>query len=185
MDALLKSTAQDAKASERDSFFLAAPQISTPKGGGAIRGLGEKFATNPVTGTGSLTIPVPVTPGRAGFAPQLALAYDSGAGNSAFGLGWQLGLPHISRKTEKGLPRYWDHAESDRFILSGHEDLVRQCESDANGHWKKTGGVSGRIDGAAPPSHAWLHEAGKQTRRRILFSRGCGTRTHDVRLVSQ
>ena len=30
----------------------APPQISLPKGGGAIRGIGEKFAANPVTGTG-------------------------------------------------------------------------------------------------------------------------------------
>jgi hypothetical protein len=29
-----------------------APSISLPKGGGAIRGMGEKFAANPVTGTG-------------------------------------------------------------------------------------------------------------------------------------
>lgn len=30
----------------------AAPSISLPKGGGAIRGMCEKFAANPVTGTG-------------------------------------------------------------------------------------------------------------------------------------
>ena len=29
------------------------PTLSLPKGGGAIRGIGEKFAANPVTGTGS------------------------------------------------------------------------------------------------------------------------------------
>lgn len=28
------------------------PAISLPKGGGAIRGMGEKFAANPVTGAG-------------------------------------------------------------------------------------------------------------------------------------
>lgn len=33
-----------------------APSISLPKGGGAIRGMGEKFAVNPVTGTGSMTV---------------------------------------------------------------------------------------------------------------------------------
>ena len=32
----------------------AVPSISLPKGGGAIRGMGEKFAANPVTGTGSM-----------------------------------------------------------------------------------------------------------------------------------
>src|SRR5207248_1525619 len=30
------------------------PSPSLPKGGGGIRGLGEKFGVNPVTGTGSL-----------------------------------------------------------------------------------------------------------------------------------
>ena len=33
------------------------PAIPLPKGGGAIRGIGEKFAANPVTGTGSLSVP--------------------------------------------------------------------------------------------------------------------------------
>src|SRR5262245_20919910 len=103
---------------------FAAPSISLPKGGGAIRGVGEKFAANPVTGAGSMTVPVAVSPGRSGFGPQLALSYDSGAGNGPFGLGWNLSLPAITRKTDKGLPKYQDADESDVFILSGAEDLV-------------------------------------------------------------
>jgi RHS repeat-associated protein len=101
-----------------------APSISLPKGGGAIRGIGEKFATNPVTGTASLSVPIAVSPGRAGFAPQLSLSYDSGAGNGPFGFGWQLAVPAITRKTEKGLPRYFDALDSDVFVLSDAEDLV-------------------------------------------------------------
>ncbi|MBW2690225.1 MAG: hypothetical protein JRC99_09885, partial [Deltaproteobacteria bacterium] len=100
------------------------PSISLPKGGGAIRGIGEKFAANPVTGTGSLSVPIATTPGRSGFGPQLSLSYDSGAGNGPFGFGWSLSLPSITRKTDKGLPRYQDADESDVFILSGAEDLV-------------------------------------------------------------
>ena len=80
------------------------PSISLPKGGGAIRGVGEKFAANPVTGSGSMSVPLPIAPGRAGFGPQLSLSYDSGAGNGPFGFGWNLALPSISRKTDKGLP---------------------------------------------------------------------------------
>src|SRR5437867_13120508 len=86
----------------------AAPSISLPQGGGAIRGMGEKFATNPVTGTGSMTVPLATSPGRSGFGPQLSLSYDSGSGNGPFGLGWSLSLPQITRKTDKGLPRYDD-----------------------------------------------------------------------------
>src|SRR5262245_49508647 len=69
-----------------------APSIVLPKGGGAIRGIGEKFAANPVTGTGSMTVPIYTSPGRSGFGPQLSLSYDSGAGNGPFGFGWSLSL---------------------------------------------------------------------------------------------
>src|SRR5256885_13470941 len=93
----------------------AAPIISLPKGGGAIRGIGEKFAANPATGTGSLSVPIATSPGRSGFGPQLSLTYDSGSGNGPFGFGWSLSLPAITRKTGKGLPRYDDAGESDVF----------------------------------------------------------------------
>src|SRR5213595_2685017 len=93
------------------------PTISLPKGGGAIRGIGEKFGANPVTGTGSMTIPIATSPGRSGFGPQLSLSYDSAAGNGPFGLGWTLALPSITRKTDKGLPRYRLAEESDVFVL--------------------------------------------------------------------
>jgi hypothetical protein len=63
----------------KESFQISAPSISLPRGGGAIRGIGEKFAANPVTGTGSMTVPIAVSPGRGGFGPQLSLSYDSGA----------------------------------------------------------------------------------------------------------
>ncbi|MCC5906679.1 MAG: VCBS repeat-containing protein [Balneolaceae bacterium] len=113
---------------------LSVPSISLPKGGGAIRGMGEKFAANPVTGTGSMTIPIATSPGRSGFGPELSLSYDSGAGNGPFGFGWNLSLPGITRKTGKGLPQYNDAGESDVFILSGAEDLVPQFEKDAEGN---------------------------------------------------
>ncbi|RVM04162.1 SpvB/TcaC N-terminal domain-containing protein [Sinorhizobium meliloti] len=100
------------------------PTINLPKGGGAIKGIGEKFAANPVTGTGSMSVPIATSPGRSGFGPQLTLSYDSGSGNGPFGLGWSLSVPVITRKTDKGLPQYQDAAESDVYILSGAEDLV-------------------------------------------------------------
>jgi RHS repeat-associated protein len=100
------------------------PALSLPKGGGAIRGMGEKFSTSPATGTGSLSVPIVTSPGRTGFELGLALSYDSGTGNGPFGLGWQLSTPSVTRKTDKGLPRYIEGEDPDVFVLSGAEDLV-------------------------------------------------------------
>jgi RHS repeat-associated protein len=121
--------------SSPDSFALHTPSINLPKGGGAIRGMGEKFSANPVTGTGSMSIPIAVSPGRAGFSPQLSLTYDSGSGNGLFGFGWSLSLPQITRKTDKGLPQYRDDEESDIFILSGAEDLVPALKENGKDNW--------------------------------------------------
>ncbi|MDF0672768.1 MAG: SpvB/TcaC N-terminal domain-containing protein [Nitrospira sp.] len=98
--------------------------------------MGEKFAANPVTGTGSMTVPIATSPGRSGFGPQLSLSYDSCAGNGPFGFGWSLSLPAITRKTDKGLPKYEDAEDSDVFILSVSEDLVPTLIKNAAGKWE-------------------------------------------------
>ncbi len=96
--------------------------ISLPKGGGALKGIGEKFSPDLHTGTGNFTVPIALPPGRNGFQPQLNLVYSTGNGNGLFGLGWSLSIPGVSRKTSKGVPRYDD--ARDTFILSGSEDLA-------------------------------------------------------------
>ena len=108
--------------------------ITLPKGGGALAGLGEKFSPDLHTGTGNFTIPIALPPGRHGFQPQLNLVYSTGNGNGSFGLGWNLSIPGIIRKTSKGVPLYNEDATQavldrqnerrDVFILSGAEDLV-------------------------------------------------------------
>ena len=117
-------TESNDKKEVRDHSSFSVPSISVPKGGGAIRDIGEKFGVNPVTGTGYLSVPISTSPGRSNFGPQLSLSYDSGSGNGPLGFGWGLSLPSITRKTDKGLPRYQDAIGSDTFILSGAEDLV-------------------------------------------------------------
>jgi RHS repeat-associated protein len=125
----------DKNGSSKDASPFTAPQISLPKGGGAIHGIGEKFTTNPVTGTGSMTIPIALSPGRSSFGPQLSLSYDSGTGYGPFGMGWSLSSPAITRKTDKGLPQYRDSQESDVFILSGSEDLVPVLQHTGPAGW--------------------------------------------------
>jgi len=125
-------TKTETKEPSGTEFQTRAPAISLPKGGGAVRGIGENFAANPVTGTGSMSVPIFTSPGRSGFGPQLSLSYDSGSGNGPFGFGWSLSIPSITRKTDKGLPQYRDEEESDVFILSGAEDLVPVFKQDEN-----------------------------------------------------
>lgn len=113
------------------------PSINLPRGGGAIRGIDEKCQVNSVFGTLSLGITIPSSPSRHGFIPALGLNYDSGSGNSPFGLGWDLSTPSVTRRTEKMLPRYRDDDESDTFVLTGSEDLVPFLINDA-GIWKRS-----------------------------------------------
>src|SRR5258708_18252515 len=139
------------------SSLTAPPTISLPKGGGAIRGMGEKFAANPVNGTGSMSVPIATSPGRSGFGPQLSLSYDSGAGNGPFGLGWNLSLPSITRKTDRGLPKYQDADESDVFILSGAEDLVPVFRQDPKGNWVRDASANLVIHESTRPTWAATH----------------------------
>jgi hypothetical protein len=91
------NTQEGTMGQDQKSFATSPPAINLPKGGGAIRGMGEKFAANPVTGTGSMTVPIAASPGRSGFGPQLSLSYDSGSGNGPFGFGWSLSLLPVAR----------------------------------------------------------------------------------------
>ncbi len=115
------------------------PSVSLPKGGGAIRDIGEKFSVSAATGTASLTIPVATSPGRADFHPSPSLGYNSGSGNGPFGLGWKLEFPAITRKTDKRLPRYIDDPDADTFILAGQEDLV-PVRAEQDGRWHEAPG---------------------------------------------
>jgi RHS repeat-associated protein len=95
----------------------------------------EKLSAGQATGAASLNVAVFTSPARQGSTPQLALRYDSGAGNGPFGLGWSLTVPAITRKTSKGLPRYEDARDGDVFVLSGVEDLVPLLGEQASGSW--------------------------------------------------
>ena len=112
------------------------PSISLPKGGGAIKGIDEKFSVNSVNGTASFSVPLPFSPAR-GASPLLSLSYNSGSGNSIFGLGWKLNQPSIKRKTDKKLPQYIDAIDSDTFLFSEAEDLVPEFRKEPDGSFSQ------------------------------------------------
>jgi RHS repeat-associated protein len=164
---------------------FAAPAVSLPKGGGAIRGLGEKFQTNPANGTGTLSIPVPLSKSRGNFQPTLALSYSSGAGNGPYGLGWTIGYPSISRRTDKGVPRYkpfprnedaahTGDAVADIFLLSGSEDLVPITSPDgpwishrvSHGYFVR--GYRPRIEGTFARIESWTRLSDGDTHWRTI-----------------
>lgn len=118
------------------SNAIEAPSIALPKGGGAIKGIDQKFAVNAVNGTSSFSIPLPVAAAR-GVTPALSLSYNSGSGNGIFGLGWNLSLPSIKRKTDKELPQYQDAIDSDTYLFSEAEDLVPEYQKNPDGSFSK------------------------------------------------
>ncbi len=120
----MSSQTSTADGSGRAASPYEPPSVQAPKGGGAVRGLGEKFSANAVTGTASMSLPLAISRGRSGFQPTLSLSYDSAAGNGPFGFGWSLSTPSITRRTDRGIPRYAPNDATDVFILSGAEDLV-------------------------------------------------------------
>lgn len=112
--------------------------ISLPKGPGSIEGLGESFQPTLNTGTAKYGIALKVPPGAAGQTPRLSLSYEGGGGNGPLGFGWNLHLPMIQRRTDKGTPLYegespptilddWT-ARYTSFINEMKEDLVPRAD---------------------------------------------------------
>ncbi|WP_158538570.1 SpvB/TcaC N-terminal domain-containing protein [Chitinophaga skermanii] len=114
------------------------PTLQLPQGGGPIKGIDEKFSVNPANGTAAISYPIPIAQAR-GAVPALQLSYNSGNKNSIFGLGWDLSISSIKRKTDKGLPLYDDANDSDTFLLTGAEDLVPVFQQDAEGNFIAAG----------------------------------------------
>ena len=95
-------------------------------------------------------MPIATSPGRSGFGPQPSLAYDSGAGNGPFGIGWKMSLPSITRKTTKAYRNTWTrqkvnnedidgidhHGEQTLYIYDVGGQRVRKISHLPNGHRK-------------------------------------------------
>ncbi|MFG1610484.1 SpvB/TcaC N-terminal domain-containing protein [Actinoplanes sp. NPDC049265] len=113
------------------------PEIAAP-GGQQIAGLGETFRPDTVTGAAEVTVSIFSAPAR-GAEPHLALRYTSGGGNGVFGLGFQLPMPSVTRRTELGVPMY---AGDDTFVLDGGDILVPRY-APGGGAWQPVLRVAG------------------------------------------
>ncbi|RXV64368.1 insecticidal toxin complex [Burkholderia stabilis] len=88
--------------------------------------MGETMGDVGMTGLASLSVPLPVSPGRA-YAPTPVLQYSSGAGNGAFAAGWNVVLLTIRRRTSHGVPPY---NSDDIFLAPDGEALVPETGPD-------------------------------------------------------
>jgi len=128
----VSSSTPDAQGNNTNFEKLSIPTIAVPTGGAALRSIDDKFKVNAANGTGSFSVPLPFSKPRNSFTPALSLNYNSGSGNSAFGLGWSCTPASIRRKTDKRLPAY---SNEDTFLLSEMEDLVPSLNKDGLGNW--------------------------------------------------
>jgi RHS repeat-associated protein len=108
--------------------------VALPQGAGKVGGLGESFSAQLSTGIATLNVPFTLPSARGGVSPSLSLSYSSNGGHGIGGIGWDLGVPYITRQTDRGLPRYEDpppggpwFPRQDRFVFNGGQELVPIC----------------------------------------------------------
>ena len=170
------------------SNSIEVPSITLPKGGGAIKGIDEKFSVNAVNGTSSYTIPLPFSAAR-GASPNLTISYNSGSGNSPFGLGWNLSIGFIKRKTDKKLPQYIDADDTDVYLYAEAEDLVPEFQKNNLGNFQLNSNgdylirertsddnnyliryYKPRIEGSFASIERWINKATGRIKWRVITS---------------
>lgn len=114
-----------------DASFLPAAEL--PRGGLSVHGLGEQWHVDTHSGSLAITVPIATSPGRGASSAPLTLSYSSGGGRSAYGFGWALDVPSVTRRTSRRLAHYDD---TDTFALGGGDDLVPTLAEGAPGTWK-------------------------------------------------
>ncbi len=114
-----------------DKSGVTSQAISIPKGSGTIKGMEESFSAQLSTGIATFSVPFAIPAARGGAQASLGLSYSSSSGLGLAGMGWDVGVPFVSRQTDRGLPKYDDrasfHAEQDRFVFNGGQELVPIC----------------------------------------------------------
>lgn len=97
-------------------------------------------------------IPLLSLPGIAGLQPDLALTYNSGAGNGSFGIGWSFNQLSVITRCEQtedidGAVSAVSYTDSDRFCLDGQRLInISNLDYGANGaEYRLEGGSNKKI----------------------------------------
>lgn len=72
-------------------------------------------------GSANLNYPLSLPSGLNGMTPIVSVHYNSDAGNSWMGIGWNIGLPAIYLDTRWGVPRFDPVKESELYSLFGEQ----------------------------------------------------------------
>lgn len=84
----------------------------------------QSFITPPVAsqdGSANLNYPIVLPEGLNGVTPSLSLNYNSDAGNSWMGIGWNIGVPAVYLDTRWGVPRFDSNLETELYSLFGEQ----------------------------------------------------------------
>lgn len=111
-----------------DKNGVAPTTISLPSGPGSIEGLGLSFEPQLNTGSAVYNLQVKLPQGTSSHTPELHINYNSGTGDSPVGIGWNFGPSSISRKTDRGLPRYVDSDNSSDDDKDGLVDELDEID---------------------------------------------------------
>lgn len=83
------------------------------------------------TGEAAISYPLQIPAGRKGMQPQLALSYNSDAGSSWVGYGWNIGIPSISVDTKWGVPTFDPEVQTEQYLFNG-QALFEEGEKRSN-----------------------------------------------------
>ncbi|AXA56898.1 SpvB/TcaC N-terminal domain-containing protein [Pseudomonas thivervalensis] len=102
-------------------------QIITPTiaGSTSIATIGSSLGPVGTRGAASFELPLPMSSARH-LTPPLVLQYSSQSGNGTFGIGMQLSLPSIRRRTSNGVPLY-----NEEDVMVGPDGVERWPDLDA------------------------------------------------------
>jgi RHS repeat-associated protein len=167
---------------------ISSPTLSLPRGGGAVRGIADSVESQDFTGSATFSIPIHA-PAIRGTGPAIALSYGSGAGNGPFGVGFDVAMASIARRTTTGIPRYTD---DDVFVFSSEGELVPVREETRR---EQSGDTTWTVDvyvprheGAFSRIERWTRASGTDSHWRVrtrdnflsIFGRSDDSRIYDA-----